>query len=116
MNDPTRVQVPVEIQNESIRAFVEEWAGVTEPDRIELVSAIDDPRLLGEALVQRAVIRCQIGERHDHGRATAVSIGAHLQVTAIKQCVCFHAGSWPQCFNWLTSRTAPRSALVVIAA
>ncbi|MGJ0203961.1 phosphoenolpyruvate carboxykinase (GTP) [Leucobacter sp. gxy201] len=50
MSDPTRIQIPVEIQNESIRAFVEEWAGITEPDRIELVSAIDDPRLLGEAL------------------------------------------------------------------
>ncbi|MGO2141169.1 MAG: phosphoenolpyruvate carboxykinase (GTP) [Leucobacter sp.] len=75
MNDPTRVQVPVEIQNESIRAFVEEWAGIIEPDRIELVSAIDDPRLLGEALTSGELLPAGEGRYYarSHPKDTARS-------------------------------------------
>ncbi|MBS3182431.1 phosphoenolpyruvate carboxykinase (GTP) [Leucobacter manosquensis] len=75
MSDPTRIQIPAEIQNESIRAFVEEWAGVTEPDRIELVSAIDDPRLLGEALTSGELLPAGEGRYYarSHPKDTARS-------------------------------------------
>lgn len=50
MSEPNRIPIPDEISNESIRTFVSEWAKITEPERIELVSAADDARLINEAL------------------------------------------------------------------
>jgi hypothetical protein len=34
MADESRILIPAEIDNASIRAFVEEWAEVTDPERI----------------------------------------------------------------------------------
>ena len=38
------------VTNEAIREFVQEWAAITTPARVELVSAEDDARLIREAL------------------------------------------------------------------
>ncbi len=38
------------LTNPHVREYVREWAGVTEPDRIEVVSASDDARLIQESL------------------------------------------------------------------
>jgi phosphoenolpyruvate carboxykinase (GTP) len=38
------------LRNEQVREYVRYWAGVTEPARIEVVSASDDARLISEAL------------------------------------------------------------------
>lgn len=38
------------LNNPHVREFVQHWAGVTQPERIEVVSASDDARLLAEAL------------------------------------------------------------------
>ncbi|MDJ1370243.1 phosphoenolpyruvate carboxykinase (GTP) [Gulosibacter molinativorax] len=75
MSDPTRIQIPAEIRNESIRTFVEEWGGVTEPDRIELVSATDDARLLGEALTAGELLPAGEGRYYarSHPKDTARS-------------------------------------------
>lgn len=50
MTDPSRPAIPAEIRNSHVRDFVAEWAAITEPERIELVDAADDDRLLAEAL------------------------------------------------------------------
>ncbi|MCT2007599.1 phosphoenolpyruvate carboxykinase (GTP) [Micrococcus lylae] len=75
MSDPTRIQIPAEIRNESISAFVEEWARVTEPDRIELVSAVDDARLIGEALAAGELLPAGEGRYYarSHPKDTARS-------------------------------------------
>lgn len=39
-----------DVENEAIRTFTLEWADVTTPERIEVVSADDDARLIDEAL------------------------------------------------------------------
>lgn len=39
-----------DVENEAIRTFTLEWADVTTPERIEVVSADDDTRLIDEAL------------------------------------------------------------------
>jgi phosphoenolpyruvate carboxykinase (GTP) len=38
------------LKNEKVREYVRYWAGVTNPDRIEVVSADDDERLIAECL------------------------------------------------------------------
>ncbi|MDO4792185.1 MAG: phosphoenolpyruvate carboxykinase (GTP) [Buchananella hordeovulneris] len=38
------------LHNPHVRAYVKEWAEVTQPDRIEVVDAVDDDRLLAESL------------------------------------------------------------------
>lgn len=50
MADASRTLTPAGIHHERIRAFVTEWAEITEPDQIELISTTDDVRLIGEAL------------------------------------------------------------------
>ncbi|MGO1410824.1 MAG: phosphoenolpyruvate carboxykinase (GTP) [Microbacterium sp.] len=67
--------MPAEIRNEGIRAVAEEWAGVTEPDRIELVSAADDARLLGEALAAGELLPAGKGRYYarSHPKDTARS-------------------------------------------
>lgn len=50
MTDPNRFRIPAEIRNPRVRDFVAEWAAITQPERIELVSVGDDGRLLAEAL------------------------------------------------------------------
>ena len=75
MADTSRILIPAEIDNESIRAFVEEWAGVTEPDRVELVSAADDARLIGEALAAGELLPAGEGRYYarSHPKDTARS-------------------------------------------
>jgi phosphoenolpyruvate carboxykinase (GTP) len=38
------------VNNPHVREFVAFWAGLTAPERIEVVSSADDPRLIREAL------------------------------------------------------------------
>ncbi|MGB0102517.1 MAG: phosphoenolpyruvate carboxykinase, partial [Nocardioides sp.] len=38
------------LTNPRVREYVAHWAAITEPDRIEVVSAADDDRLVAEAL------------------------------------------------------------------
>ncbi|MGO2748027.1 MAG: phosphoenolpyruvate carboxykinase (GTP), partial [Microbacterium sp.] len=75
MADESRIPIPAEIDNESIRAFVEEWAEVTDPERIELVSAADDARLIGEALAAGELLPAGVGRYYarSHPKDTARS-------------------------------------------
>jgi phosphoenolpyruvate carboxykinase (GTP) len=51
MNTTTDLSLDVAgVTNEAIREFVLEWAAITTPARVEVVSAADDARLLQEAL------------------------------------------------------------------
>ncbi|QDH10577.1 phosphoenolpyruvate carboxykinase (GTP) [Nocardioides dongxiaopingii] len=50
MADVERVLDQAGLQNPHVREYVRFWAGVTEPDRIEVVDAADDDRLVAEAL------------------------------------------------------------------
>src|SRR5262245_35342947 len=38
------------VKNQQVREYVAHWAAITQPDRIEVVSAADDARLLQESL------------------------------------------------------------------
>ena len=49
----TRIQRHLDesgVTNPAIRSFVEEWAQLTTPESIEIISAEDDARLIAEAL------------------------------------------------------------------
>ncbi len=48
--------IPESITSAPIREFVEEWAAITEPDRIELIGPEDDGRLIGEALADGTLL------------------------------------------------------------
>jgi len=50
MVDVDRVLDEAGLKNEHVREYVAYWAGVTTPDRIEVVSASDDARLLQESI------------------------------------------------------------------
>ncbi|MET1133838.1 MAG: phosphoenolpyruvate carboxykinase (GTP) [Aeromicrobium sp.] len=50
MVDVDKVLDEAGLKNPHVHEFVKHWAGVTQPDRIEVVSASDDARLLQEAL------------------------------------------------------------------
>lgn len=58
---------------ESIRAFVSEWAEITNPEKIELVSAADDARLLEEAIAAGEMLRAGKGRYYSrsHPKDTA---------------------------------------------
>ena len=61
MTASKQFQVPPEIHVESVRAFVSEWAEITNPEKIELVSAADDARLLEEAIAAGEMLRAGKG-------------------------------------------------------
>ena len=44
------------LRNEAVKAFVREWAGVSQPGRVEVVSEADDERLLQEALAAGEIL------------------------------------------------------------
>ena len=50
MTDVEAVLDEAGIKNQQVRDYVAHWAAITEPDRIEVVSAADDARLVQEAL------------------------------------------------------------------
>jgi phosphoenolpyruvate carboxykinase (GTP) len=50
MDSTDRVLEAAGLTNKAVKAFVREWAQHTRPDRVEVVSAADDARLLQEAL------------------------------------------------------------------
>ncbi|CAM4004514.1 phosphoenolpyruvate carboxykinase (GTP) [Helcobacillus massiliensis] len=58
---------------ESVRAFVSEWAEITNPEKIELVSAADDARLLEEAIAAGEMLRAGKGRYYSrsHPKDTA---------------------------------------------
>lgn len=50
MVDVDKVLDEAGLTNPHVREYVRHWAGITEPDRIEVVSAADDARLIQESL------------------------------------------------------------------
>ncbi len=50
MLDVDKVLDEAGLKNPKVREYVTYWAGITEPDRIEVVNASDDARLVAEAL------------------------------------------------------------------
>lgn len=56
------------INNPAVLDFIREWAGITEPDRIEVIDTHDDARLIGEALaageLQRVGDNCYYSRSH----------------------------------------------------
>ncbi|GAA2826032.1 phosphoenolpyruvate carboxykinase (GTP) [Leucobacter komagatae] len=78
----TTAHIPAELRHESVRQFVREWAEITEPDRIELVSAADDARLLEEALAAGELRQAGVGRfyarshPHDTARSEARTVVA----------------------------------------
>ncbi|PLA14376.1 phosphoenolpyruvate carboxykinase (GTP) [Corynebacterium riegelii] len=73
MTASKQFQVPPEIHVESVRAFVSEWAEITNPEKIELVSAADDARLLEEAIAAGEMLRVGKGRYYSrsHPKDTA---------------------------------------------
>lgn len=73
MTASKQFQVPPEIHVESVRAFVSEWAEITNPEKIELVSAADDARLLEEAIAAGEMLRAGKGRYYSrsHSKDTA---------------------------------------------
>ena len=73
MTASKQFQVPPEIHVESVRAFVSEWAEITNPKKIELVSAADDARLLEEAIAAGEMLRAGKGRYYSrsHPKDTA---------------------------------------------
>lgn len=73
MTASKQFQVPPEIHVESVRAFVSEWAEITNPEKIELVSAADDARLLEEAIAAGEMLRAGKGRYYSrsHPKDTA---------------------------------------------
>ncbi|WP_371164214.1 phosphoenolpyruvate carboxykinase (GTP) [Buchananella felis] len=50
MKDVDAILDQAGLHNPHVRAYVKEWAEITQPDRIEVVDAADDDRLLAESL------------------------------------------------------------------
>lgn len=73
MTASKQFQVPPEIHVESVRAFVSEWAEITNPEKIELVSAAEDARLLEEAIAAGEMLRAGKGRYYprSHPKDTA---------------------------------------------
>ncbi|HEY8301858.1 MAG TPA: phosphoenolpyruvate carboxykinase (GTP) [Jatrophihabitans sp.] len=63
------------LTNPHVREFVRQWAAVTEPDRIEVVSAADDARLVEESLAAGEVLPAGTGRYYarSHPKDTARS-------------------------------------------
>ncbi|MGO1313140.1 MAG: hypothetical protein ACTMKW_11380 [Brevibacterium aurantiacum] len=61
------------LTNRAIREFVQEWAAITTPGRVEVVGATDDQRLIAEALDAGELLRA--GEGRYYARS-------HLKDTA----------------------------------
>ncbi|MEO9322129.1 phosphoenolpyruvate carboxykinase (GTP) [Nocardioides sp. C4-1] len=56
MVDVDRVLDEAGVHNPHVRAYVAHWAAITEPDRVEVVDAADDHRLVEEALDARELL------------------------------------------------------------
>ncbi|HJZ06529.1 MAG TPA: hypothetical protein VJ283_00500, partial [Trebonia sp.] len=50
MIDVDDVLESAQLKNEKVREYVRYWAGITDPDNIEVVSGADDARLIQESL------------------------------------------------------------------
>lgn len=72
------------VDNPAIRAFVEEWALLTAPERIEIISAEDDARLLAEALDAGEILPAGPGRYYtrSHPKDTARSEGRTVVATS----------------------------------
>lgn len=72
------------ITNPDIRAFVEEWAQLTTPERIEVISADDDARLISEALEAKEIFPAGPGRYYtrSHPKDTARSEGRTVVATS----------------------------------
>lgn len=64
-----------DVDNEEIRTFALEWAALTTPERVELVSAADDARLIEEALADGQLLPAGKGRYYcrSHPKDTARS-------------------------------------------
>ena len=63
MVDVQSVLADAGLTNPHVVEFVTYWAGITQPDRIEVVSASDDARLLQESLAAGELLPVQ-GDRY----------------------------------------------------
>ena len=84
MSDFELPAVPAELRAPHVRAFVAEWAAITEPARIEVVGAADDERLLAEALADGSLLPAGRGRyfSRSHERDTARSEERTVVATA----------------------------------
>ncbi|SJN09945.1 Phosphoenolpyruvate carboxykinase [GTP] [Leucobacter sp. 7(1)] len=84
MTDPSQLTIPAEIRNAYVRDFVSEWAAITQPERIELVDAADDDRLLAEALAAGELLPAGVGRYYSrsHTKDTARSEERTVVATA----------------------------------
>ena len=75
MTHPTEILTRAGISNPSVHEFVDGWARILEPDRIEVVDAGADERLLAEALEAGEIIEAGHGRylAHSHPKDTARS-------------------------------------------
>jgi phosphoenolpyruvate carboxykinase (GTP) len=72
------------LSNPHVREFVREWAAVTEPDRIEVVSTTDDARLVEESLAAGEIVPAGEGRYYarSHPKDTARSEDRTIVATA----------------------------------
>lgn len=63
------------VSNQAIREFVQEWAEITRPERVELIDATDDDRLIQEALAADELLTAGEGRYYarSHVKDTARS-------------------------------------------
>ncbi len=83
----TRIQRHLDdsgVTNPAIRSFVEEWAQLTTPESIEIISAEDDARLIAEALDAEEIFPAGPGRYYtrSHPKDTARSEGRTVVATA----------------------------------
>ena len=83
----TRIQRHLDesgVTNPAIRSFVEEWAQLTTPESIEIISAEDDARLIAEALDAEEIFSAGPGRYYtrSHPKDTARSEGRTVVATA----------------------------------
>ncbi|MGR4010511.1 phosphoenolpyruvate carboxykinase (GTP) [Leucobacter sp. 1207-22] len=68
--------------NTHIRAFVAEWAAITLPDRIEVVNAADDARLIREALDDGTLLPAGAGRYYSRSHVTDTARSEERTVVA----------------------------------
>ncbi|MCG7427906.1 hypothetical protein MHY20_09860 [Helcobacillus sp. ACRRO] len=72
------------VSNRAIREFVQEWATITTPERVQVVGADDDQRLIAEALDAGELLRAGEGRCYarSHVKDTARSEERTVVATA----------------------------------
>lgn len=82
MNDENWADAIEKKTNAHIRAFVAEWAAITMPDRVEVVSAADDARLIREPLDDGALLPAGNGRYYSRSHVTDTARSEERTVVA----------------------------------